>query len=431
MSKSLGLRDLEKRLREEPGNLGLRIQVAGALREVGRGDDAVEMYRSVAIAYRDQGRGQQAIAVCRSILEITPNDKRCHNLLSQLVTQQRASAARNPAEIVAAIERDLPPVPTGGEPLRRSSDELTPLPNPLPYHIHDPTTLSLPKLNDLELSLPMAEGADTRVGEDMVTRPEISGLVNAALRISATLVRTGRSEGDIVDVAAELDTRQVQRILPGQLEKIAGGPPTGPNDLVDVDEDAQTPPPRDTPFDGIVMRDSDVEEEQTEPRELPVGTRPRTRSQIPSIPTRPPTTQGPLVSAFFAPVPLDRRGSVLVRFARRSVPAGSTVIRQGETNHPLVLVARGRLDIRFERVDGQMVALGTLGVGDYIGESSLLAHGPSATQVIASTDADLLVLPPRDFYEVAGAFPALWAELKQVAERRSREHDQKLRTVER
>ena len=64
------LRDLEKRLEKEPHNLGLRVTVAGMLREAGRSIEAVELYRSVAIAYRDQGRPQQAIAVCRSILAL-------------------------------------------------------------------------------------------------------------------------------------------------------------------------------------------------------------------------------------------------------------------------------------------------------------------------------------------------------------------------
>ena len=35
-------------------------------------------------------------------------------------------------------------------------------------------------------------------------------------------------------------------------------------------------------------------------------------------------------------------------------------------------------------------------------------------------------LAPRDFYEIAGAFPALWAALKQAAERRTREQDARL-----
>lgn len=88
------LKDLEKRLKHEPTNLGLRVQVAGMMREAGRSVEAVELYRSVALAYRDQGRTQQAIAVCKSILEIAPEDAACQGLLAML--QQRASVPKTP-----------------------------------------------------------------------------------------------------------------------------------------------------------------------------------------------------------------------------------------------------------------------------------------------------------------------------------------------
>src|SRR5262249_33785480 len=66
--------ELERLVRDEPDNLGLRVQLAGALREAGRTREAIELYRSVALWYRDQGRAQQAQAVCESILAIAPDD---------------------------------------------------------------------------------------------------------------------------------------------------------------------------------------------------------------------------------------------------------------------------------------------------------------------------------------------------------------------
>ena len=85
------LKELEKRLKSEPQNFGLRVQVAGLMREAGRSTEAVELYRSVALAYRDQGRTQQAVAVCRSILEIAPDDVACNALLSTLTTGSKPS----------------------------------------------------------------------------------------------------------------------------------------------------------------------------------------------------------------------------------------------------------------------------------------------------------------------------------------------------
>src|SRR5215470_19106896 len=91
------LKELERRLRDEPDNLGLRVVLAGALHEAGRRDDAIELYRSVAIAYRDQGRPQQAMTVCRSILELAPDDAVCNALLATLVASRPAEPVLRPS----------------------------------------------------------------------------------------------------------------------------------------------------------------------------------------------------------------------------------------------------------------------------------------------------------------------------------------------
>ena len=130
------VRELERRLRDEPDNLGLRVALAAALREADRLPEAIELYRSVAVAYRDQGRTQQALAVCRSILELAPRDPGSLALVDTL------------------------------QPPRRSSSEVTPLPSPLPHHVADPTTGSLQKLSS----------------------PDLTGMANAARRISASLI---------------------------------------------------------------------------------------------------------------------------------------------------------------------------------------------------------------------------------------------------
>lgn len=101
--------ELEKRLGQEPDNLGLRVTVAGMLHEAGRTREAIALYRSVAVAYRDAGRRQQALAVCKSILELAPDDAAC-------------------AQLVASLSR----------PASRADD--TPLPRPVPHHVADPTS---------------------------------------------------------------------------------------------------------------------------------------------------------------------------------------------------------------------------------------------------------------------------------------------------
>lgn len=153
------IRELEKRLRDEPDNLGLRVMLAGSLHEVGREAEAVDLYRSVAIAYRDQGRTQQAIAVCRSILDIAPDDAVSRALLTSLTVPI-------PAAPPTATTQPLAPGPPG---VRRASSiptDETPLPRALPHHVADPTTGTIKKLSDLDLDdlkRPGSEPATERV----------------------------------------------------------------------------------------------------------------------------------------------------------------------------------------------------------------------------------------------------------------------------
>ncbi|HEY5920782.1 MAG TPA: hypothetical protein VIV11_03890, partial [Kofleriaceae bacterium] len=127
------LKELEKRLKNEPNNLGLRVQVAGMMREAGRSLEAVELYRSVALAYRDQGRTQQAIAVCRSILEIAPEDSACQGLIAML--QQRStpvpSRTLTPSRVSAPVEQPRPRTePTQPRPREPSQQHAAQPPRP-------------------------------------------------------------------------------------------------------------------------------------------------------------------------------------------------------------------------------------------------------------------------------------------------------------
>jgi hypothetical protein len=386
----VGLRELEKRLEQEPDNLGLRVMVAGAMREAGRHTDANALYRSVALAYRDQGRMQQAIMVCKSALADAPDDPRLRELLAQL------SAPEPPPRREAVpipVKQPLPlaaPPPTGQQaprppvvaipplkaPSRPSIADETPLPRPVPYHVHDPTS-SLAKFSLSDM--PTLDGDPTSPGSAPDLRPSVAGIASAARKISKTL------SGDL-DASSELDTRKKPLVAPGELERLA-----------EIDEDATTPVPR-------------------EPRDEEELTNPRDHKLI---------KHGPLDGILFAPLPVDRRGLVFSRFYRRTVKKSGTVIRQGETGHPLVLVSSGRLEVRTERANGTMAMLEAIGENEFIGETSLLARTAADANVVAIVDSELLLLSPHDFFEIAGAFPSWWAHLKQVAERRARDHERR------
>jgi hypothetical protein len=313
-------------------------------------------------------------------------------------------------------------------PARRSSFEETPLPKPLPYHVADPTTSSAKRISNAELST--AEILPARPSEsepatfsDDEPRPrsksdppmvDSSGIASAARRITALV---GAASDD------DIETREIARLEPIDVAK----PPTIPTDRVELfedDDDEPTPPPRD-------------DDERTYPRDLPVGiaagsgvTPLRSATTKPPPPPKPGEGTPPpeCKNAFFEALPAKQRTSVLTRFVRRTVKAGIAIIRQGETSHPLVVVVKGALDVIVERADGTIVKLATIGEGDFIGEGALLAHSPAPAQVVVAADAELLLLSARELYEIAGAFPSLWAALKNRAEKRTRELEAKFKS---
>jgi CRP-like cAMP-binding protein len=300
------------------------------------------------------------------------------------------------------------------------------LPAPLPYHVAYPTG-SMPVVALAELP-PGLHG-------ELARFPEIAGIADAARQISASLI--SRQAPDVEDdVSGELETRRLPRITPDDLVKISGLPPlvktdrivvpripdlpelAEPPDVHDLPEPSDDEPTLLPPIDTLLDADV-VDDETTRPRELPLRARP------PSI--APPTTAtGPLSGAFFVLVPPRNRASVLQRFRRRLAAAGTIVIEHGEIGHGLVIVVRGLLEIQARRSDGAVVVVGAIVPGDYVGEVSLLTRSPAPAGVVAAIDSEIMVLAESDFYEVTGAFPALWIELKGVAERRTREHAQRL-----
>lgn len=231
------LKELEKRLRDEPENLGLRVMLAGALHDAGRLGDAVELYRSVAIAYREQGRLQQAMTVCRNVLEIAPDDASCQALLATMLGRPR--------------------------------------PPPPPEVIPQPPSL-------LRSELPPS------LSRELDAYPDISGIANAARQISEALIAADRQReavadddpddalidalvDELDDDASGIDTRRVPRVTPPPLPLVGPGGDDDPTLL------AARPAPRATigdddvtlPPGGAPRRPGTIEDEQTVPRIRP------------------------------------------------------------------------------------------------------------------------------------------------------------------
>ncbi|MBX3061688.1 MAG: cyclic nucleotide-binding domain-containing protein [Anaerolineae bacterium] len=86
-------------------------------------------------------------------------------------------------------------------------------------------------------------------------------------------------------------------------------------------------------------------------------------------------------------------------------PAGSTIVRQGETGDKFYIITQGQVDVLIDRPDGSQVLVNQLHEGQYFGEMALLGSGLRTATVRASIDSEVGVVALD-----SAAFNALIAE---------------------
>src|SRR5437763_16262118 len=89
------VKELAEALKREPGSIPKRLELAAALREADKPNEAIDLYRGVAAVYAEEGRLVQAMAVCKGILEMDPEHRDTLEMLATLA--QRSRSARRPS----------------------------------------------------------------------------------------------------------------------------------------------------------------------------------------------------------------------------------------------------------------------------------------------------------------------------------------------
>jgi CRP-like cAMP-binding protein len=98
----------------------------------------------------------------------------------------------------------------------------------------------------------------------------------------------------------------------------------------------------------------------------------------------------------------ERLRRLAARLERLEVPAGETIIRQGEAGEECYVLRSGRVEVLARGTQGDERILATLDPGSLFGEAALLTDGPRNATVRAIEQCTLLALRRTDLLEVLG-----------------------------
>lgn len=120
-------------------------------------------------------------------------------------------------------------------------------------------------------------------------------------------------------------------------------------------------------------------------------------------------------SVLFSQLSSAEREQLLPLFRTTMFQPNQSVIRQGDENESLHVLASGMLEVR---QDGH--AIGHLEPGDGVGEISLISRKPATADVVAQEPSVTLRLSRSDFDRIAVHHPALLAEVYKLLVQRER-----------
>ena len=96
------------------------------------------------------------------------------------------------------------------------------------------------------------------------------------------------------------------------------------------------------------------------------------------------------------------------------LPAGETLLREGEPGDAVFFVLDGRLRVFIHDASGTPVNIGEARTGESIGEMALLSGSPRSASASAVLDTQLLRLSPEAFDELLADHPAIMAKFRSV-----------------
>lgn len=118
--------------------------------------------------------------------------------------------------------------------------------------------------------------------------------------------------------------------------------------------------------------------------------------------------------ALFRYVPADRLAALIEASSLVSVPAGETIVREGEPGDAIYIIVYGTARVT-HRVGNEDINLALLRAGDYLGEWSVLTGAPRGATVTAVTRIEAIRVDCQPFLQFIQENPEIRDRLDMIA----------------
>jgi CPA1 family monovalent cation:H+ antiporter len=125
---------------------------------------------------------------------------------------------------------------------------------------------------------------------------------------------------------------------------------------------------------------------------------------------------------FFQNVQKEDFAKIVERLRSRTVPAGNTIIRQGDAGNSMYFIVRGVVRISLADA-GEERDLATMMAGDFFGEIALLEHCTRTATCRAVTPCALYELTRKDFEIIIATYPSIYDAVNKTGHERASELD--------
>ena len=120
---------------------------------------------------------------------------------------------------------------------------------------------------------------------------------------------------------------------------------------------------------------------------------------------------------FFSGLSAEQLALILPLFETFTIPAGTTIFKQGDVATYLFVIQRGGITIQYKPYDGPMITLSHLRSGEVFGWSSVLGAHTYTSDAISTAESDVLRLRGSDLVQLCKEHPkAGYAILDRLAE---------------